>query len=421
MFHTCRRWIILVLAFCALGPLGLGCSHEDPDDAEHDKTSESEPSEASPVGHNAEGETVVSLDEEGQAHAGLVVQPLVAATLQPERTAYGRLEEDPQQSFTLRAPVAGILRSTGAQTWPQLGDKLENGASIGKIEPRLGPVERADLASRLSTAHAEVAEVSADLAAARHSFENKKELNAKEQIVSERTLEEAEAKVKGQEARLKSAQETVKLIEASLEATEGPTGPRSLTVASGGDVVELMVSPGESVEAGQTILRVARYDRLLARVELPAGESLGFSSKRARIIVAGQEDHPLEGQLTALAPTINAFTGGQGYLFQVAADGLTLRPGLPVTAFIAQPGEPQKGVTLPRSAVLRMGGKTWIYLKTEKNQFTRHAVDGLRPMAEGWFASGLHEGQDAVVVGGQALLSMEFTSQAGKEEEEEEE
>lgn len=420
MFHIFRRWFIFVLTFGAVWPLALACSPDDQAGAEHEKKAVEEKHEqAPPVSHNAEGETVVTLDEVGQKRAGLVVRPLLAATLQPELTAYGRLEEDPQQRFTLRAPIAGILRSSAAHAWPQLGERLADGSSIGEIEPRLGPVERADLASRLSSAQAEVAEVSADLAAARLSYENKKELNAKVQIVSERTIEEAEAKVKGQEARLQSAQETVKLIEASLKATEGPTGPRALIVRTGGEVVELTATPGESVEAGQTILRVARYDRLLARVELPAGESMDTSPKTARIIVAGYEDKPLEAPSAVIAPTINPLTGGRAILFQIAADGLTLRPGMPVTAFIPQAREPQKGVTIPRSAVIRLGGKTWVYLQTGKEQFTRHAVVGLRPTEAGWFATGIGEGKDAVIIGGQALLSMEFTSQAGEEEEEE--
>ena len=39
-------------------------------------------------------------------------EPLTAATRQPETVAYGVLQEDPAQTFTLRAPVAGVLRTT---------------------------------------------------------------------------------------------------------------------------------------------------------------------------------------------------------------------------------------------------------------------------------------------------------------------
>jgi hypothetical protein len=415
MLSTFVRLILLALLAGSFLPGVAGCSHEKEEEEKGHKEKEAT---SQPVSHNAQGDTVVTLDEEAQKHAGLIVQPLTAASLQPELIAYGRLEEDPNRSFTLRTPVAGIIRSADSASWPQLGQTLKDGATIGHLEPRLGPVELTDLASRLSTARGEVEEISADMAAAVASYENKKKLNAQQEIVSQRTLEEAQAKVRGQEARLKAARETVHLIESSLSATTGPTGPLMLTLAQGGAIVECPGQPGESLEAGQTILRVARYDRMLARVELPVGENPGASPTSARIVVTGHDSQPLEAQAAAIAPTANPLTGGQAFLFQIVSDGLTLRPGLPVTAFIAQPGEPHKGVTIPRSAVLRLGGKTWIYVQTDKEQFTRRAVENLRPTQAGWFADGFGEGLNAVVIGGQALLSMEFTSQAGEEKEE---
>ncbi len=415
MFNLVKRLSFLVLLAGAVGPGLHGCSHDNDDDEKH----EAKHAASQPVSHNPQGESVVSLDEEGQKHAGIVVQPLAAASLQPELTAYGRLEEDPSQSFTLRAPVAGIIKTPDSASWPHLGQKLENGVSVGQIEPRLGPVERTDLASRLSTARGEVEEVSAELSAAVASYENKKKLNIQEEIVSQRTLEEAKAKVQGQEARLKAAQETAHLIENSLSATTGPTGPLMLTLATGGDVVELSARPGESVEAGQAILRVARYDLLIARVELPVGENLNPQPARARVVVVGHESKPLSAQTAALAPAINPLTGGQAFFFRIASGDLALRPGSAVTAYLALPGEAQKGVTVPRSAVVRLGGKSWVYLQTDKEQFTRRAVENLRPTEAGWFVAGLNEGQSVVVIGAQSLLSMEFTSHAGEEEEEE--
>lgn len=409
-----QRWFVLALIVGAAGLPFPGCSDDNDEDEKHEEPQ----AESQPVSRNALGETVVALDEEAQKHAGIVIQPLAAASLNPELTAYGRLEEDPSQTFTLRAPVAGIVKPSESDAWPRLGQKLENGATIGRIEPRLGPVERADLASRLSTARGEVDEVSAELSAARASYESKKQLNIEGHIVSDRVLEEAEAKVKGQEARLKTAEETVRLIEASLTATSGPTGPLVLRLPSGGEVVELVAQPGESLEAGQTILRAARYDRLLARVGLPIGENIHPPPNRARIVVAGREERPFEAKAIALAPIVNPLTGGQAFLFQVPSKNSTIRPGLPVTAYLAVSGGTQQGVTLPRSAVVRLGGLAWVYLKTGEGQFTRHAVGDLRSTDDGWFAAGLHAGQDVVVTGAQALLSTEFTSHAGEEEEE---
>jgi hypothetical protein len=66
-----------------------------------------------------------------------------------------------------------------------------------------------------------------------------------------------------------------------------------------------------------------------------------------------------------------------------------------------------------------LGGKSWVYLQTDKEQFTRREVAGLRQAQGGWFVSpGLDAGQNIVVTGAQSILSEEFTSHAGAEEEE---
>ncbi|HKQ46862.1 MAG TPA: HlyD family efflux transporter periplasmic adaptor subunit [Phycisphaerae bacterium] len=411
MTRDVLRWFVLAIT---LGLSIPGCS---PDDDE-EEAGETHHAESQPVARNERGETVVTLDVEDQKNAGIVTQPLVAGALQPELTAYGRLEEDPSQSFTLRAPVAGMVKPPDSGTWPRLGQTQEDGVLIGRIEPRLSPVERADLASRLSAAHGEMEEVSAELSAAQASYESKKQLNIQGHIVSDRAMEEAEARVKGAEARLKTAVETIRLIEASLTATSGPTEPLVLRLVSGGEVVEVGAQPGESLEAGQTILRVARYDRLLARVELPVGEFVRPPPRHARVVVVGRDERPWQAQAAAIAPAINPLTGGEAFLFLFTSDDPTLRPGLAIVAYIALTGEAQKGAIIPRSAVVRLEGGTWIYVKSGEQEFTRRAVNDLRPTEAGWFAAGLDPDQIVVVTGAQALLSTEFTSRAVEEEEE---
>lgn len=409
------------------------------------------------VTRTEDGTTVITLDHETQERIALKVQALEAAALRPETVAYGVLAEDPSRSLTLRAPLAGVVHQTKDRSWPNIGQHVADAEVVGTIVPRFGPMDRVDLKNRLATAEADVKEDEAELLAARASFENKKRLNVENKIVSDRTLEEVEAKVKAWEARLAAARENVRTLADSLQQASGPGQPMPLAVEMGGEVVECLCRPGEAVESGQALLRVERFDRLIAKVELPAGQTAD-APKIARIIVNGREAHPQAGEFLGYAPDVNAKTRGQGFLFRVEPGDLPFRPGMAVTAYMPLPGEALAGVTVPRAAVVRFGGAAWAYVhlatptsgpaaheekeehekekgssaKDEKKDqhkpakdstpsgdaFARREVNLDHPTESGWFVTkGFNPGSRVVVEGAQTLLSEELKSQFESEAE----
>ncbi len=356
------------------------------------------------------GETVVTLDSATQRRIGLNVEALAAATLRPEIVALGTLQEDPSRSFTVRAPVAGVVRRT-EPSWPDLGAVLTNGAVVGAIEPHVSPVAQIDLRSQLAAAQADEAALVAALTVARAAFDRAKILNAEGKIVSDRALQEAEATMKGEEARLNAAREKARLVGASLTSAAGPTGPIPLRLEQGGEVVEVFVQPGEVVQSGQSILRVARFDTLVVKVDLPVGERVDRSIATARIILIGQEDRPLRGHRIAQSAA-DPRTRGLSFLFRVGADGLVLRPGEAVTAYLPVPGERRTGVVIPRSAIVRFSDRAWAYVAIEPEKFSRREVTLDNPTEAGWFvASGFAVGERIVTAAVQMLLSEELKSQ----------
>lgn len=360
----------------------------------------------------AAGEVVVTLDRETQKRIALRTEALAARTLEPEVAAYGSLQEDASRSFTLRAPVAGQLRPPPGRDWPAIGATVADGAVVGRIEPRIAPVERVDLASRLAAARAEIDAVTASLAAARAAYERARTLNAENKIVSDRAVQEIEARVKGEEARLRALDETVRLIDASLRGTTGATGARPLVAERGGEVVDAPAQPGEAVESGQPILRLARFDRLVARVHLPAGQDLGRAVPAARIVVFGHEAQALRGVRIGLGAAADPTTRGEILLFRVEPAGFPLRPGASVTAYLPVAGRPRQGVVIPRAAIVRAEGHAWAYLQVGDQGFARREVPLDTATETGWFVSGGFKAGDRVVVdGAQTLLSEEFKSQ----------
>lgn len=377
-----------------------------------------EPHEAeSRVSHDAGGEVIVTLDPETKERIGMVAQPLSATTRRPQLVAYGGFQIDPSRTFTLRAPVAGILGRAPSREWPNVGQTIASRSVVAVIRPRLTPLERIDLKTRLAAAKGDLEETEASLLSARASYKSKKILHEQGRAVSDLTFEEAEAKLKGLEARRKAVAQTISIIEESLADNVGPDGSMPLTVERAGEVLEVPAQPGESIEAGQTILRLARFDRLIARVELPAGERIDDLLPTATIVPLGSE-RSLRGKRIGVAPTAGEQTQGQALLFEVATGASALRPGLSVTAFLELPGEPLKGVAVPRSAVVRFAGKAWVYVQQEREKFARREIRLEHPTPEGWFVtSGVASGDRLVVRGAQMLLSEELKTMTGEEEE----
>jgi hypothetical protein len=100
-------------------------------------------------------------------------------------------------------------------------------------------------------------------------------------------------------------------------------------------------------------------------------------------------------------------------LFLVTNNASRLLPGASVTGFLEMPGELQSGVVVPREALVRFNGTTWVYLQTGDGTFQRTMVALEQPVAEGWFVGhGLGAGQKVVTVGAQELLSEELKGSA---------
>ncbi len=370
---------------------------------------ESEAESAAPahVKQTPDGEVAVMVNAGTQSRIGLTIETLTAAAYRPECVAYGTLEEDPSQVFTLRAPIAGILRVSESGGWPAIGERLAEGPAVGWIEPRMGPIEQVDLATRIAQARADADQAAASLSAARASYDNKKKLNEVDKVVSDRSLEEAEAKLKTEEARYRAATETVALVEACRAGGEGVTRP-TLRVGQAGEAVAIHVQPGEAVEPGQVLLRVARFDHMLARVQLPVGESIDPTSARARVVPVGFEQMSLPGERVAQVSGADSRLQGATFLLRVSLGGAPVRPGTAVLAYLPAPGGERTGVVIPRAAILRTAGKAWTYVQTSDGAFVRREVPVNDPTDSGFFAStGFAAGDRIVLQGAYALLSEE--------------
>ena len=354
---------------------------------------------------NEGGDPTVTLDDDVQERMGVKAETVQPMTRRQQVVAYGALEEDSAGIFELRAPLAGTVQAALNTAWPTTGETIADTARLGQIEPRIAPADRVNLNDRLAAAQADAEASRASLAAAQSALTRTRTLNADNKNVSDRALQEAEARVASEQAKVKGAEQSVRVLSTQNAA------PAPLEVARGGIVAEVLAHPGESVESGQTILRITKYDKLLVRVDVPAGQSIAPGLTTATIVPLGSEANPLTGERVGFAGAIDPKTQGQPFVFRVTNPANTLRPGLSVTAYLETPGPARTGAIVPRAAVIWQSGKSWVYVKTEKEKFARREVVLEDPASAGWFTRSLKPGDKVVTTGAQMLLSEEFKSQ----------
>ena len=193
-----------------------------------------------------------------------------------------------------------------------------------------------------------------------------------------------------------------------LEATR--TIRKTLPVAApmSGFVIEKNILPGQMVEAGAPLYRLADlgivwvlaqvYEQDLSYVQL---------GQEAVVKVASMPDREFRGRVTFIYPNLDEKTRTARVRLEFENPGYFLKPGMFVSARIAAEIA-SAAVLVPDSAVLRSGAKNTVFIALKEGKFeAREVVLGVE-MDDGQcqVLSGLTAGE-RVVTSGQFLLDSE--------------
>jgi hypothetical protein len=243
--------------------------------------------------------------------------------------------------------------------------------------------------SPLAALVTEGASAQAALQASTKEYERVKTLYSQDQNASARALETAEAVMNKDRITLES-------VQLRLLAGWGKE------IASRADLPAFVGS-------------LAARQMALVRVDVPLGDRPKAPPVGGQVASVGTPENAIEAQILGPAPTTDPQAQTQGYLLLAKTDSLA--PGAALVAWLAVPGPVRSGVLVPRDAVLRHEGETFVYLQTADGEFHRKAVALERPVGNGWFsAQDLKPQEKVVVVGAQQLLSEELKGQGGGEE-----
>jgi hypothetical protein len=222
------------------------------------------------------------------------------------------------------------------------------------------------------------------------------------------------------EAELKRLKTLATQDNASQRALETAQAAASRDMAMAQSIrMKLLSAWGQAIVSRQDLPEFAHslvtLESALAEVDLPAGEAISSLPKSAVLMTLAGDSKPIAAEVIGLAPAVDPQTQGQGFLLLVKPNIMRLAPGASVTGLLALPGAPVPGVLLPREAIVRFNGATWIYQQAGETRFERLPVSLERPMEKGWFVrEGVKAGDKIVTAGAQQMLSEELKGQGGE-------
>jgi hypothetical protein len=282
------------------------------------------------------------------------------------------------------------------EKWKALGIEMSE-PEKAELAPRRIAFGRVLDPTPLVTLDSDLAAAEAALSASRAEHERTQKLLAAGENTSRKAAETAEAQFRADEIKVAGLNR-----QAQLQWGEAGVG--------------------DAAKRREFVESLVRGEDALVRVDLLPGDAVSEQPRSAKLLVLGREQQPIETKLISPAAAADPRTQAQGFILRVTKPPFALRPGMALTAWLELAEQPRAGFTVPRSAVLRHDGRTWVFVQEEEEKFVRKAVVLDSPVESGWFVAGENggvKGDDLlVVVGAQALLSEEMKAASGGGEEE---
>jgi RND family efflux transporter MFP subunit len=243
----------------------------------------------------------------------------------------GHIEAENEAALGFRISGRMIERSVN------VGDRVKPGQVLARLDPQ-------DERNGLRSAEANLSAAQGQLTQARNNFERQRRLQQRG-VISKAEFDNAQEALQTAQARVDDAEAQVKLASDRLGFTE-------LKADAAGSVTARGAEPGEVVQAGQMIVRIARQDGRDAVFDVPA-QLLRSAPRDAEITVHLTEDPTVAatGRVREVGEQADPVTR----TFQVKV-GLTdpppaMRLGSTVTGSVQLNSAPV--ITIPASALAR--------------------------------------------------------------------
>ena len=313
------------------------------------------------------------------AAAGLVLQ--------------GTVELPPQATELLSTPVAGVVQ----QVLVGAGQKVRAGEAVARLlSPELVAWQR-DLLQ---------AQAQARLAASK--LERDEKLHA-EGIIAGLRVQESRTQNELAQLALRERRQALQMAGASTTSTTLQPG-LTLRASAAGTVLEVTATPGQRLDAGMPVAKVARGGQW--SIALQATPDQAHNLRTGDLLAVQGCKAP--ARLVAIVPQVSA--GNQAVQmradFTAAVDCLRANQFVQVTVAGRTDTQAAGNLSLPAQAVVRHEGKAYVFVQTPQGFVPTAVVLGTEGAGQTLVRSGVKAG-DVVAVQGLAALKGAWQGMGG--------
>jgi multidrug efflux pump subunit AcrA (membrane-fusion protein) len=359
----------------------------------------------------------VTIPKESQILFGIKTQPVEVRQITSGLKVTGTVRARPDARAVVVPPVAGkIVLRQGLS----IGSAVGRGEQIGTVEQILDVSGQTELESQRLEVEAQQREVESQRLQIRNTVlqlqgqqaeqrdnaqqartqlaQAQRELRRSENLVEvgavpRKRVEEAQTAVKVAEQSVASAEQQVRLLENQIKQTNAgqnifraprvnqPTRSFPLVAPVTGIVNDIKATSGQLVETGTELLTISNLSTVLIEAnvferDLPVvrdSTRANFTSAAlsGEVYTIGTADG--DGRLVSIGQTVDPQTRAVPVIYEVKNPLGRLREGNFVEITIDTSGD-QKVLAVPKTAVVREQGQTFVYVLTGGETFERRTV-----------------------------------------------
>jgi membrane fusion protein, heavy metal efflux system len=330
----------------------------------------------------------ITLNENQQSMLGVQAQPIEMVDQAWGLSYPAKIAVPNAQLRVISTPFAGITESLQVAE----GDAVTKGQLIAIIQST-------ELLQKLG----EYIDAQSKYNLARTELKRDTQLS-KDGIIAERRLLETQARYTQAKTSAEQARQTLEYAGydkdalAEISRTRKISSRLEIRASQDGVVLEQMIAPGEQLQALAPIFRIGKLSPLWLEIHVPL--------EQVATIQPGMDVRVRDPEISGKVLTIGRMVHGadQGVLVRAEVPDETgqLRPGQFVQIDIAQ-GEGSQRFSIPRSALVRDGGKAMVFIRKGESYEAR-PVEIVSEGADRIIIQGDFAADDQIVVTGTAAL-----------------